>query len=210
MACGLATGAQAAVVTVSAPLAGIDSYEGIGDVFLPAFNTALGTLNSVTVSTLAFLSEVEIVAPTGGGPLPAVGSFNTIFTATVFGLSPNSSFTAPVQTVTALLTPSPGAGIQGHNAGSATVRATFSNSFRATAATTDGFPLDIRYTIFANPTAGLGFDTIDSHSISASGNVSVAYDYTPTGTAVPEPTSMAMLAFGVAALGMLRRSSRYG
>jgi len=214
MACGLATGARAAVVTVSAPLAGIDSYEGIGDILVPTFNTALGTLNGATVHTVAFLSEYVLVGTRDAGPLPRAGTFSTVFTARVPGFSQGPTYTAPVQAVVTPLTPvsigQPG------SYGTGTVNAVFDNSFALTATdlpVVEESPFFIQYGIYVNPSnpaPGLGFPSDGSHGVTVTGTVSVAYDYTPTGTAVPEPTSMAMLAFGVAALGMLRRSSRYG
>ena len=87
----LATGAQAATLTVTAPTVGLEQYYGEGDVVLPAFDKALGTLTGLTISTVAFLSEAATVAPTGRGPLPMVGTFNTVFTAWVAGTSPNPS-----------------------------------------------------------------------------------------------------------------------
>ena len=103
--CGLEGGAQAATVTVSAPLAGIDSYYGIGDIQAPVFNTALGTLTNATVSTQAFLSEYVVVGPTSNVPLPGAGTFNTVFTARVPGTTPGPTYTVPVQSIVVSLTP---------------------------------------------------------------------------------------------------------
>ena len=202
---GLASHGHSATITVTGSLANtIDPYESIGDVMLPAFNTALGTLTGATVSTQAFLSESETVQPTGRGPLPASGSFNTVFTARVIHASAGPGYTAPVQTVTASIARTMG---YGGDAGTATVQATFSNTFSlsAAAAANDGFPLDVRYTIYANPGAGLSFASGDSSNTRVSGNVSVAYSYDPVGTAVPEPASMAMLGLGLAAITVYRR-----
>jgi len=200
----LATGAQAATLTVTAPTAGLEQYYGIGDVILPAFNKALGTLTGLTISTVAFLSEGATVAPAGPGPLPMVGTFNTFFTASVIGTSPYPSYTAPVQSVQAVVTPVNY--LPGQTAGTADVQARFSNSFSISdaAVATGGFllygdPLDVRYTISASPTAGLNFALGDaSRFIRANVTASATYTYDPAGTAVPEPASLVLLGAGLA------------
>ncbi len=193
MVCGLVTGAGAAVVTVSAPLGGFGRDTGIAFVQIPSFSAAMGTLNSATISTNASFSEVISVLGLGSDPAPTSGTFATTFTAFVPGTSPSPSFRAPSQSITAAL---PG-----------TVGATFSGSFTVPAATvfSDGGPAFVEYTAFLIPTAGLTQSNISSVNISATGTVSVAYDYTPAGTAVPEPASAALMGVGLAAGLFLRK-----
>ena len=195
MACGLATGAEAAVFTVSAPVGRFAPDTGEAFVQIPSFNAALGTLTDARVTTNATLSEQFSVIALSNVPAPTSGTFVSTFKASIAGASSQ----APAQTVTI--------GLPG------TASVNISNSFTAPAATifSDGGPVFVEYSAYFTPVAGVFQGSISSVRISATGTVTVAYDYTPVGatpgTSVPEPISIALMGTGLAGIGVMRRRS---
>jgi len=179
VACAASTGARAAVETFSASLGTFDPYYSERDQVLPGFDATLGTLNSITVSTRAFLSEAVQVQ---GTALPGTGTFNVIYNAQVIPspVADRSVLTQPVSTTIA----ADGTGL---------VTASFTDSFTVPVADYSASgPLTVRYDIFAQPQGGLSFLFDGSSRTTASGTVTVSYDY--AGIAVPEPTSLVLLA----------------
>lgn len=181
IACAASTGARAAVETVSASLGAFDPYYSERDQVLPGFDATLGTLNSTTVSTRAFLSETVQVQSAAGAAFPGDGTFNAIYNAQVIP-TPLSDRSVRTQSVSTPIAAD----------GTALVTASFADSFTVSSADYSAAgPLTVRYDIFAQPQAGLSFLFDGSFHTTASGTVTVSYDY--AGTAVPEPASLALL-----------------
>ncbi len=174
-------GVCASVETFSASLGTFDPYYSERDQVLPGFDATLGTLNSITVSTRAFLSEAVQVQAASGTSFPSAGTFNVIYNAQVIPspVTDRSVLTQPVSTTIA----ADGTGL---------VTASFTDSFTVPSADYSASgPLTIRYDIFALPQGGLSFLFDGSSRTTAGGTVTVSYDY--AGVAVPEPTSLALL-----------------
>ncbi len=191
MTCVASMGAQAAVEVFSTPLGTFDPYYSERDEVLPGFDASLGTLNSITVSTRAFLSETVQVQAATGAAFPGTGSFEAIYNAQVIP-TPAADRSVLTQSVSTAIAAD----------GTGLVTAGFTDSFTVPVADYSASgPLTVRYDIFAQPQGGLSFLFDGSSRTTASGTVTVSYDY--AGVAVPEPASLSLLVMALLAMALL-------
>ena len=201
MACGLATGARADVVTDDINFA-ISAFainiNGNNPTPVTPFDPTLGTLTSISVELKGTFSLPSYpLETTGYSPMPTSASVTP--TLYVGGLAPVTfSFTTqanrPVVNNQII-------GLQGFSfdvTGSAPLS-------RAASLSLDFSP----YAVITN--ANGAFDTqgtADRDPSSVQGTALVSYTYTPAASAVPEPASAALLGIGGLATGLIRKSRK--
>ncbi len=190
--------AGAATITETAPVAGQSFFDPGKDVFLPAFDLALGTLTSASFSLTGTLTPGVTYSANVVPIPPGTVTFNP--TISVSKIGGGSSQLAKVTLLTETI---PAVG------GSATGTPETINTTVPLSLT--DLPVDqtnlgqLDFYILASGNAALppgGNVPLDKSTINA--QLAVTFTYTPTGTAVPEPASLTLFGAGVLGLGIAR------
>jgi hypothetical protein len=185
------------------PPGNLGGYDGL--ITLNGFNTALGTLNSVTLTTLASGSLEFTDARSNGYPTDILNATLYMSGQTPYGGATASlpfTFTSSGHGFLFVFD----TGVQNGSTGPSSYTNNLSTTFTPFYATTFYVPvLSYVYT-----TIGTNTSYLTDATSTFTYQETVTYDYTPSVASVPEPSTWAMMLLGFASVGFMvcRRKSK--